>query len=203
MPPPTDNLQHQPQRKFARPPLRHWLWIVTAFFALFLVFMVSAEALNYAYLIYTKPPPSRLVGHSIPDFTMSTLGDPARKVTRDSLLGTPYLLSTWSSWCYGCREEHATVAKFAESKRIKVIGFNIQDETANAKAWLKRYGDPYAFTLVDGTAIVANRMEIFTSPHHVLVDARGIVRWKRSTIMDDTMIRDELLPAIAAMERQP
>ncbi len=186
-----------------RPPLKHWVMMIAAFLILFSMFMIGAEGLNYAYLSYTKPLPSRLVGQAIPEFTMPTLGDPARKVTRNSLLGTPYLLSTWSSWCYGCAQEHAAVSAFAKSRRIKVIGFNIQDQTADANAWLKHYGDPYAFTLVDGTASVANRMEIFTSPHHLLVDAKGIVRWKRSAIMDDMMIREELLPAIATMERQP
>jgi cytochrome c biogenesis protein CcmG, thiol:disulfide interchange protein DsbE len=177
--------------------------MIAAFFVLLFVMTYGAEVLNYAYRSYTKPPASRLVGQPLPDFTLSTLGDRKRRITRGSLLGTPYLLSTWSSWCYGCKEEHAAVAKFAESKRIQLIGFNIQDETADANAWLKRYGDPYVFTLVDGTGRTANRMEIFTSPHHLLVDAKGIVRWKRSAIMDDTMIREELLPAIATMERQP
>jgi cytochrome c biogenesis protein CcmG, thiol:disulfide interchange protein DsbE len=203
MPPSIDNLRQKPQRISTRPPLRHWLWMIAAFFVLLFVMTYGAEVLNYAYRSYTKPPASRLVGQPIPDFSMPTLGNPARKVARESLLGAPYLLSTWSSWCYGCKEEHAAVATFAESKRIQVIGFNIQDETADATAWLKRYGDPYAFTLVDGTGRTANRMEIFTSPHHVLVDAKGVVRWKRSAIMDDRMIREELLPTIEAMERQP
>lgn len=197
------NLQQTAQPPSRRPPLQHWLWMIAAFFVLLFVMTYGAEVLNYAYRSHTKPPAARLVGQPLPDFTLSTLGDRTRRITRGSLLGTPYLLSTWSSWCYGCKEEHAAVANFAESKRILVIGFNIQDETADANAWLKRYGDPYAFTLVDGTGRTANRMEIFTSPHHLLVDAKGIVRWKRSAIMDDTMIREELLPAIATMERQP
>jgi cytochrome c biogenesis protein CcmG, thiol:disulfide interchange protein DsbE len=202
MPASTDNLQQQPQRTSTSPPLRHWLWMIAAFFVLLFVMTFGAEVLNYAYRSYTKPPASRLVGQPVPDFTMPTLGDPARTVSRQELIGAPYLLSTWSSWCYGCKEEHPAVARFAASKRVKVIGFNIQDEPQDAAAWLKRYGDPYAFTLVDGTGRTANRMEIFTSPHHVLVDAKGVVRWKRSAIMDETMIRDELLPTLASMQEE-
>jgi cytochrome c biogenesis protein CcmG, thiol:disulfide interchange protein DsbE len=177
--------------------------MIAAFFVLLFIITVGAEVVNHAYRNYTKPPASRLVGQPLPDFTMPRLDDPARTVSRHDLLGTPYLLSTWSSWCYGCKEEHPVVARFAESKRIKVIGFNIQDESRDAAAWLKHYGDPYAFTLVDSTGRTANRMEIFTSPHHVLVDAKGVVRWKRSAIMDERMVRDELLPVIETMERQP
>jgi cytochrome c biogenesis protein CcmG/thiol:disulfide interchange protein DsbE len=189
-----------PRRK---PTFIHWVLMVAAFLILLSVISFGAEVLNFAYRSYTKPPASQLVGQSIPDFSMPRLDDPARRVTRQSLLGTPYLLSTWSSWCYGCKEEHPVVTKLAESKRIKVIGLNIQDETADAKAWLERYGDPYVFTLVDYSGRTANRMEIFTSPHHVLVDARGVVRWKRSAILDDRMIREELLPAIKHMEGSP
>lgn len=202
MPTPTDELQQTPQRTSSRPPLKHLLWMLAAFLVLLFFMTTGAEVLNRAYRSYTKPPASRLVGQPIPDFTLPTLGDPARTVTRQALIGKPYLLSTWSSWCYGCKEEHPAVEKLAQSKRIMVIGFNIQDETADANAWLKRFGDPYAFTLVDGTGRTANRMEIFTSPHHVLVDAKGVVRWKRSAIMDDRMIRDELLPALATMEQE-
>jgi cytochrome c biogenesis protein CcmG, thiol:disulfide interchange protein DsbE len=205
--PPTDVSPQPPaqppQRISTRPPLKHWLGMIAAFFVLLFLLTFGAEVLNYAYRSYTKPPASRLVGQPLPDFTMPTLGEPSRMVSRQDLLGTPYLLSTWSSWCYGCKEEHPTVARFAESKRIKVIGFNIQDEPQDAAAWLQRFGNPYAFTLVDGTGRTANRMEIFTSPHHVLVDARGVIRWKRSAVMDERMVRDELLPVIDAMERQP
>ena len=191
------------QRTHGKPTPMHWVLIIVAFFALLFVMTFGAEVLNFAYRSYTKPPASRLVGKPIPDFSMPTLNDPARRVTRQSLLGAPYLLSTWSSWCFGCKEEHPVVTRFAKSKQIRVIGLNIQDESADANAWLQRYGNPYAFTLVDYGGNVANHLEIFTSPHHVLVDAKGMVRWKRSAILDDKMIRDELLPAIKNMEGKP
>ncbi len=191
------------QRETRKPTLKHWLWIIVAFFSLLFVMTFGAEVLNFAYRSYTKPPASRLVGQPIPSFSMPTLNDPARSVTRQSLLGAPYLLSTWSSWCFGCKEEHPVVTRFAESKQIRVIGLNIQDESVDANAWLQRYGNPYAFTLVDYKGNVANHLEIFTSPHHVLVDAKGVVRWKRSAVLSEAMIRDELLPVIATMERQP
>lgn len=200
--PPADTHAPTPPRTSKWPPLKHWLWMLVAFCVLSTVFMFSAEILNHVYRVYTKPSASRLVGQPLPDFTMPVLGDATRTVSKESLLGAPYLLSTWSSWCYGCREEHAAVASFAASKRVKVIGFNIQDETADAQAWLQRYGDPYAFNLIDGTGRTANRMEIYTSPHHVLVDAKGVVRWKRSAIMDEKMIRNELLPTLATLERE-
>lgn len=89
--------------------------MIATFFVLLFVLTFGAEVLNYAYRSYTKPPASRLVGQPLPDFTMPTLGDPSRTVSRQDLLGTPYLLSTWSSWCYGCKEEHPTVARFARA----------------------------------------------------------------------------------------
>ncbi len=181
----------------------HWVLIIVAFFALLFVMTFGAEVLNFAYRSYTKPPASRLIGQPIPSFSMPTLNDSAGRVTRDSLLGAPYLLSTWSSWCFGCKEEHPVVTRFAESKKIRVIGLNIQDESVDANAWLQRYGNPYAFTLIDYGGNVANHLEIFTSPHHILVDAKGVVRWKRSAVLSETMVRDELLPAIATMERLP
>ena len=202
-PAPSDTSLQAIVRERRKPRPIHWVLMIAAFFVLSFGMVFGAEVLNFLYRSYTKPPASQLVGQSIPDFSMPTFGNPSRRVTRQTLIGTPYLLSTWSSWCPGCKEEHPTVTRFAESKRIQVIGLNIQDEPEDAAAWLARYGDPYAFTLVDDSGSNANRMEIFTSPHHVLVDAYGVVRWKRSGVLDDAMLRDELLPAIDAMERRP
>ena len=190
-----------PERR--KPKFIHWVLMIAAFFVLSFGMVFGAEVLNFLYRSYTKPPASQLVGKPVPTFSLPTLGNASRRVTRQTLIGAPYLLSTWSSWCQGCKQEHPAVTRFAESRRIQVIGLNIQDEPEDAAAWLARYGDPYAFTLVDYSGNIANRLEIFTSPHHVLVDATGVVRWKRSAILDDAMIRDELLPAIATMERQP
>src|SRR5690606_13072097 len=48
--------------------------------------------------------PSPLIGRAAPQFTLPLLHEPERQVASSELLGQPYLLNVWGSWCPACRE---------------------------------------------------------------------------------------------------
>lgn len=43
--------------------------------------------------------PSPLIGKPVPDFTLRALADADRELRPADLLGKPYLLNVWASWC--------------------------------------------------------------------------------------------------------
>lgn len=49
---------------------------------------------------------SPLIGKPAPDFALPDFADPSRTVRKADLLGQPYLLNIWASWCASCRVEH-------------------------------------------------------------------------------------------------
>ena len=144
--------------------------------------------------------PSPLIGKPAPDFDLPVLGTPDRRVTQADLRGAPYLLNVWGSWCPGCREEHAVVAAFAKTERVRVIGFNWKDEPADAERWLAQFGDPYAMILADYDGRAAIEWGIYGAPETFLVDAAGTVVWKHVGPMTDATIRGQLLPQITRLE---
>ena len=144
--------------------------------------------------------PSPLIGKPAPAFTLPVLHEPGRQFGTQDLLGQPYVLNVWGSWCPGCRDEHPVLTRFAETKRIRVIGFNWKDEHADAMAWLEQFGNPYWLIVRDYEGKAAIDWGIYGAPETFLVDAQGVVRWKFVGPLTDEVIAEQLLPALAQVE---
>jgi cytochrome c biogenesis protein CcmG/thiol:disulfide interchange protein DsbE len=168
------------------------------------VFAALAVLLGAGVWLSRKPNrealPSPLIGKPAPRFSLPVLHEPGRLVTLDELKGAPFVLNVWGSWCVSCRIEHPVLTRFAESKRVRVVGYNWKDERADALRWLDRYGNPFWMVLVDYEGRYAIDWGIYGAPETYLVDAAGIIRWKHVGPLDDAIIRDELLPALAQAE---
>lgn len=143
--------------------------------------------------------PSALIGKPAPAFELPVLHDPEIKVSSNELRGAPYVLNVWGSWCAACREEHPILTRFAETKRVRVIGYNWKDEHADAMRWLEQFGNPYWLVLVDYDGRKAIDWGIYGAPETFLVDAEGVVRWKHVGPVDDAIIANDLLPALDAL----
>lgn len=144
--------------------------------------------------------PSPLIGKPAPEFALPLLHEAGRLVTSSDLRGAPYLLNVWGSWCPACRDEHPVLTRFAETKRVRVIGFNWKDEHADALRWLEQYGNPYFMVLTDYEGKSAIDWGIYGAPETYLVDGAGIVRWKHVGPLTDAIITDELVPQLARIE---
>ena len=145
--------------------------------------------------------PSPLIDKPAPEFALPVLHEPGRIVTARELRGQPYLLNVWGSWCPECQTEHPVITRFAETKRVRVIGYNWKDERADALAWLEKFNNPYWLVLVDQEGRTAIDFGIYGAPETFLVDGKGVIRWKHVGAMTDAIVRDELMPALAAVER--
>ena len=144
--------------------------------------------------------PSPLIGKHAPAFSLPTLHEPGRLVSLADLEGAPFVLNVWGSWCPSCREEHAVITRFAESKRVRVLGYNWKDEHDDALRWLEQLGNPYWLVLVDTDSRYALDWGIYGAPETFLVDGDGIVRWKHVGALSDAIVNDELLPALVRAE---
>ena len=145
--------------------------------------------------------PSPLIDKAAPRFSLPVLHEPTRTVTLDDLHGAPFLMNVWGSWCPSCRDEHPVLTRFAETKRVRVVGFNWNDEHADALHWLEEFGNPYWIVVTDREGKVAIDWGIYGAPETFLVDGEGVVRWKFVGPLTDAVIADQLLPKLAQIER--
>ncbi|WP_421570247.1 DsbE family thiol:disulfide interchange protein [Stenotrophomonas sp. PD6] len=145
--------------------------------------------------------PSALIGKPAPAFELPVLHDPSIKVSSNQLRGAPYVLNVWGSWCAACREEHPILTRFAETKRVRVIGYNWKDEPADALRWLEQLGNPFVLVLSDVEGRTAIDWGVTAAPETFLVDASGVVRWKYSGALSQRVIDTKLLPELEKLER--
>lgn len=145
--------------------------------------------------------PSALIGKPAPDFALPVLHDPSVTFSAAQLRGAPYVLNVWGSWCVECRVEHPVLTEFAQTKRVRVVGYNWKDEPEDALRWLERYGNPFFVVLADKEGRYALDWGVTGAPETFLVDGNGIVRWKHTGPLTRDVVRDQLLPALARAEQ--
>ena len=145
--------------------------------------------------------PSTLIGKPAPAFSLPVLHEPGRLVSLADLKGAPFVLNVWGSWCPTCREEHPVLTRFAETKRVRVIGLDWKDDPADARRWLEQFGNPYWMVLTDQAGGTVIDFGVAAAPETFLVDANGQIVYKRTGMFTPQNIRDELLPKIAELEK--
>ena len=144
--------------------------------------------------------PSPLIGKPAPDFALPSLHEPQRIVTLRELRGQPFVLNVWGSWCVECRVEHPVLTRFAETRRVRVVGFNWRDERADALRWLEQFGNPFWVVVADVEGKAAIDWGVYGAPETFLVDRDGIIRWKHVGPLSDEVVAQELLPALQRAE---
>ena len=147
--------------------------------------------------------PSPLVNKPVPAFDLPVLGKPQQRLSNESMLGEPYLVNFWASWCVTCKFEHPVVAALAESGKLTVLGMNFRDESTDALAWLAKYGDPYDIILQDLDGRISIDFGVYAAPESFLVDPEGIIVFKQTGALTPEIIDTEILPRVAAMQGKP
>ena len=146
--------------------------------------------------------PSPLIDKPAPDFKLPLLYQPEQTVTRAALLGKPYLLNVFASWCVDCAIEHPVLQANAATLGVDLIGYNYKDAPDDAKAWLAAHGNPYKVLMADVSGQTAIDFGVYAAPESFLVDARGVIRYKHIGPLTPDVVDGELKPAIAALQKE-
>lgn len=160
-----------------------------------LAFLLLAALLAVGLTISDKKTelPSPLIGKAMPAFTLPVLGQPESLIAHSELLGEPFLLNVWASWCVTCRVEHPVIEDLANSGQLKIVGLNYRDEPADAQAWLQRFGNPFALILADESGRTAIDFGVYAAPETFLIDARGQIVFKQIGALTPQIVQEEIL----------
>jgi cytochrome c biogenesis protein CcmG/thiol:disulfide interchange protein DsbE len=151
------------------------------------------------YGLYQDPSevPSPLVGKPAPTFTLPVLNDPGRTVSDELLKGKVSLVNVWASWCVSCRAEHAELMRLSrELQDVQILGLNWKDETADAMRMLRLSGDPYLVSAYDPDNQVGIHWGVYGAPETFLVDAEGIICYKKIGPVGPGTWETELAPNV-------
>jgi cytochrome c biogenesis protein CcmG/thiol:disulfide interchange protein DsbE len=147
--------------------------------------------------------PSTRIGKPWPDMALPQLGDSNSLIGPAQLRGKARLINVWASWCAVCVDEQPVLLKLAKTLREQgradqFISLNYKDRSTDAVAWLRRYGNPFATTLVDADGRMGIELGVYGAPETFLIDAQGTIVWKQVGEIQPEMLEREILPRLGA-----
>ncbi|MGA8278982.1 MAG: DsbE family thiol:disulfide interchange protein [Rhodanobacteraceae bacterium] len=146
--------------------------------------------------------PSPLIGKPAPAFNLPLLLHAGQTLDNQQLLGKPYLLNVFASWCATCQYEHPILTNDVKPLGIKLVGLDLKDDANDAKRWLAQFGNPYDIVIADQVGRVSIDFGIYGPPETFLIDAHGTIRYKRVGMFTPDLIADELIPEINRLRKE-
>ena len=180
----------------ARKPIGRFVPLIV--FAALVAFFVIGLVWNQTHDARFVPSP--LIDKPAPEFRLPRLEQPTQFVTKADLLGKPYLINVFASWCFACGQEHPVLMEYSQKFGVPLIGYDYKDQAADAKAWLDEHGNPYHEVLADVSGATAIDFGVYGAPETFLVDGQGVIRYKHIGPLTPDMIARELDPAIKAAQ---
>ncbi|MBI5783429.1 MAG: DsbE family thiol:disulfide interchange protein [Gammaproteobacteria bacterium] len=161
-----------------------------------ILFVLLGLLLAYGLNLDPRKIPSPLIGKPLPAFSLATVADPARKASRDDLLGRAYLLNVWASWCGACRQEHPLLNELAQRKAVTIIGLNYKDKREDALEWIGSLGNPYELSLSDSDGRLGIDLGVYGVPETFVIDKQGIIRYKQIGPITEEVFAEKILPLL-------
>ena len=148
--------------------------------------------------------PSALLGKPFPEFRAQLLepapaGSAAGAVTRADLLGGPVLINVWATWCPTCKAEHDELMRIRGEADLRMVGINYKDDPRAARRWLREFGNPFEFNMLDMNGSLGIELGVYGAPETFLLDAAGTIVYKRVGEITRQVWLDELAPRIERM----
>ncbi len=159
----------------------YFVLIGTVFYLLF----IDAPHEHGAKEIYKGPPkgssPAAEVGYPAPDITLYGIDGKSYKLS--DFRGRPVLLSFWAPWCAPCRREMPSMNRLAEHLNGRLVVLAVVtdfDSKAEVKTLVRtlRFSQP---VLLDSQSVAARTYKIQVLPTNLLIDSKGIIRWRGSS----------------------
>jgi cytochrome c biogenesis protein CcmG/thiol:disulfide interchange protein DsbE len=171
------------------------IWVVAVFAALVVL-------LGVGLTLDPREVPSPLIGKPAPAFDLPLLHAPDKTFAQKEMLGQVWVLNVWASWCPPCLEEHPVVSALASAKLAPVVGLNYKDGRDDALSWLRKHGDPFAFTVFDGNGRIGIDYGVYGVPETYLIDRHGVIRYKRIGPLTPEISRDKVQPLLKELIRE-
>lgn len=164
-------------------------------------FVVLVALLAVGLTLDPREVPSPFIGKPAPQFTLPVLGKTGNTISPADMKGTVWLLNVWASWCTSCRAEHEVIKQLASSDPdVAIVGLNYKDESADASAWLSRFGNPYVASAVDRQGQAGIDWGVYGVPETFIVDKKGIVRHKHIGPVTEQSLREVIIPLITQLK---
>ncbi len=142
--------------------------------------------------------PSALLGKPVPAFSLPAVeGHNQPGFSQDDLKkGRVSLVNVFASWCAPCHQEHPFLMDLAKDKRFDILGINQKDKAENARRFLGKLGNPYAKVGADIDGRASIEWGVYGVPETFIVSGDGRILYKHVGPINETNLREKILPEI-------
>lgn len=164
------------------------------------LFVALAGFLAAGLKLDPREVPSPLIGKPAPEFKLALLHEESRSISRADMLGKPWILNVWASWCAACQIEHPLLMQYARIKQVPLIGLNYKDTRPNGQAWLARHGNPYDASLFDQDGRLGIDFGVYGAPETFVIDKTGVIRFKHIGPLTPEVIEKRIDPLLKELQ---
>jgi len=166
------------------------------FLAPLLIFIVVGAFLALGLKLDPREVPSPLIDKPAPQFVLPRLLQMDGVVGTADLRGEVWLLNVWASWCVACRVEHPLLNDLAAKRLIRIVGLNYKDAPADARTWLREFGNPYDMIAVDRQGEAGIDWGVYGVPETFVIDRSGVIRYKHIGPLDAKVLNETIVPLV-------
>ena len=132
--------------------------------------------------------PKVMIGSQMPNLQSKTLYKNKVLSLSNIVSNEKFVVNIFASWCAPCKIEHPFLMELKKNK-IKIIGINYKDNQKNARAFIKKYQNPYEKILIDQYGALSIQLGAFGVPETFLVDKNFIIIEKHIGPIDKNFIK--------------
>ena len=164
------------------------------------IFLAVVVFLFFGLRLDNRAVESPLLGKAAPAFELAVLGGGGRVLSSRELLGQVWILNVWASWCAPCRVENPFLLRLKGEGAV-IVGLSYKDAAADAAAFLRAYGSPFAAVVVDD-GVASLDWGVYGVPETFVVDAAGILRYKHVGPVTEFDLREEIRPLLVELRAE-
>jgi cytochrome c biogenesis protein CcmG/thiol:disulfide interchange protein DsbE len=144
--------------------------------------------------------PSALIDKPLPEFVLPALLDDST-VRRTDVIGQPFLVNIWATWCPTCAAEHTFLNQIA-AQGVVILGVDYKDEQEKARRWIAERGNPYRWSVQDPQGTFGLDLGVTGAPETYVVDAKGIIRMRHQGDLNERVWTQKIAPLLEQLRRE-
>ena len=144
--------------------------------------------------------PSAMIEKPAPAFDLAGL-DGDRKLALDGLMGHPFVVNFFASWCVPCRMEHPLLMRLSAQDHLPLYGIAYKDKPQDSTHLLAEFGDPYRQVGVDRDGRVGLDFGVYGVPETYVIDSAGRIRQRFVGPLTAETVNKQLLPLLKQLDQ--
>lgn len=125
------------------------------------------------------------------------------------------ILNVWGVWCITCAVELPYLTELAKERSVRLVGLyfdhdldpefgskTLPDIQKEVDAMLSRFGNPYAFNILDVQRDLSLDLGVTGAPEHFVIDHHGVVRLHHVGDINERVWQHKFASVITALEQE-